>query len=149
MAMYTSLVLVITRSPLTWISAVSASTLSPRVAFRPSTVTRPAAISSSQARRDPIPAAASTFCSLCTSSLGIRDLIHVVGQERGQRRQLVDAVEPQLLQEQRGRPVQERAAVRLAAALLDETPCEQGTHDAVAVHAPDGRDPASRDGLLI
>src|SRR3712207_3748377 len=96
---------------------------------------------SSQARRDPTPAAASTFWSRSMSVLGIGYLIHVVRQEGCERRQLVQAVQPELLQEQRRRAVQERAAVRFAAALLDQTTGEQGTHHAVAVDAADRRDP--------
>src|SRR5213592_2972135 len=107
-------------------TAVAESTLSPSVARRPSTVTRPAAINSSHARREPTPAVASTFCRrspaalVAPSALGIGDLVHVVRQERRQRRQLLHAVEPQLLQEQDGGAVQERPAVGFAAALLDQ-----------------------------
>ena len=50
------------RSPSTWITAAAGSTLSPSCATRPSTVTRRRKIRSSQARREPTPAAASTFC---------------------------------------------------------------------------------------
>src|SRR5204862_1872405 len=59
-------------------------------------------------------------------------------------RQLVHAVEPQLLQEQDGGAVQERPAVGFAAALLDQATRCQRAHHAVTVHAADGRDPGTR-----
>src|SRR6266508_3390024 len=146
-ARYTSLGLVATRSPSTEISAASGSTLSPSVATCPSTVTRPAAISSSQARREPTPAAASTFCS--RSGLGISDLVHVVGQERCERRKLVEAVQAELFQEQRGGPVQERPGLRLAAALLDQPAADQRAYHAVAVDAANRRDARPGHRLLV
>src|SRR5262245_28073937 len=100
---------VTTRSPSTRITAVLGSARFPNEARRPSTVTRPAAMSSSQARREPTPAAARIFCSRCSptseESGGTLDLIDVLGQILGQRRQFVDAVDPQLLEEELGRPV--------------------------------------------
>ena len=48
------------------------------------------------------------------------NLFDVVGQERRQGRELVDRVETELLQEQRGGAVEEGAGFRLGAALLDE-----------------------------
>src|SRR5690242_19014671 len=156
--MYTKRVSVTTRCPLMWITAVAGSTLSPRLATLPLTVTMPSAMKPSHVLRDPSPALASTFCSRSrragsgvapsggskaewvnsgwvnsVSALGIGNLIHVVGEERGERGQLFDAVQAQLLQEQDGRPVQERAAIRPAAALLVQAPGDQRADHAVAV----------------
>src|SRR5262249_16389679 len=121
---------------------------------RPSTVTRPAAISSSQARRDPTPAAARIFCSrmlasalaalapspgCVRSSLGKIELIDVVRQERRDRRQVGHAVDAKLLEEEAGGAVQVRAALGLGAAFLDEPPRNQRLDDAVAVDPANGR----------
>ena len=40
------------------------------------------------------------------SAWGIEHFFHIVGQERGERRQLVDRVDPEFLQEQRRRAIQ-------------------------------------------
>ena len=71
-------------------TAVAGSTRTPisRIG-RPSTSTRPAAISSSQARRLPTPAAARTFCRRTPDSAGTVDVLDV-GEERRERRQLVE-----------------------------------------------------------
>src|SRR5690606_36305468 len=69
-ARYSRSGLVTTRSPSTWITAVAGSTLSPRVATTPSTLTRRTAIISSQARRDPTPAAAKAFCNRTSRPVG-------------------------------------------------------------------------------
>src|SRR4051794_2521003 len=129
--------------------AVSASTLSPSDARLPSIVTRPAAISSSQARREPIPADARTFWRRSCSRLGISYLIHVVWEEGCERRQLIDTVQAEFLQEQRRRPVEERTAVRLAATFFDQAPRQQGTHHAVTVDTPDRRDARAGGRLLV
>src|SRR3712207_8049919 len=126
------------RSPLTMMTAVAGSARSPRRAIRPSTVTLPRAMSVSQARREPTPATARTFCRRSAPSvsagLGIAgDLFHVVRQERGQRGKLGDRVQAEFLQEQGGRLVEVRAGLRLDTALLDEAPGNQRTHHAVTV----------------
>src|SRR5256885_15694854 len=133
--------------PSSGITTLAGSTLSPSVAVCPSTVTRPAAMSSSQARREPTPAAARTFCRR-SSVVGIGDLVRVVGQERRERRQFLDAVQAELLQEQGRGAVQERAALRLAAALLDKAAGCQRADDAVAVHPPDRRNAGAGHRLL-
>src|SRR5690348_14786838 len=154
-----------------WITAVAGSTLSPSVATLPSTVTMPSAMNPSHSRRDPRPALASTFCSRSTraggggasgagskaeagksvsdSALGIGNLVYVVGEEGSKRRQLVDAVQAQLLQEQRGRPVEERAALRLAATLFDQAARHERANHPVAVHAPDRGNPRAGHRLLV
>src|SRR5580704_2529229 len=127
----------------------------------PSTLTRPSSISSSQARREPTPAAARTFCSRTPSSLGSRsgvarrsivplltviqlaglDLVFDIcgaGQQRSQVRQFVQALEAHPLQEVPGGAVQQRTGLVLGAALLHQTTGQQGPHHAVAVDAADG-----------
>src|ERR1700760_3026440 len=109
------------RAPSTRISAVEGSTLSPSWAIRPLTVTRLRKIRSSQARRDPTPAAASTFWRRsAVSACGIEHFFHVVGQKWGERRQLFDRVEAELLEEERGRAIQVCPGFAFRAALLDE-----------------------------
>src|SRR3954466_1162914 len=103
---------------------------------------------SSQARREPTPAAASTFWRRsAVSAWGIEYFFHIVGQERGKRGQLVDRVDPELLQEQRRRTVQVGTRLALDAALLDQSARGKRTHDPVAVDAADGRDPRPGHGL--
>src|SRR5690242_16693005 len=126
-----------------WITAVDGSTLSPSVATLPSMVTIPSAMNPSHSRSDPRPALASTFWrrSTCAggggasgagskaeaanSALGIGNLVYVVGEEWSERRQLLHTVQAQLLQEQRGGPVEERAALRLTATLFDQAACHE------------------------
>src|SRR3954451_10906459 len=139
-----------TRWPSTLISAVAGSTLSPSFATLPFTVTRRRKIRSSQARRDPTPAAASTFWRRsAVSACGIEYFFHVVGQERGQRRQLVNRVDAEFLEEQRGGAIQVCAGLALDTAFLDEAAGHKRTHDPIDVHPADGRDPRPRHRLLV
>ena len=123
------------RSPSTRMTAVAGSTRTPiSRTIAPSTSTRPAAISSSHARRladagrgehllqpDPLRA----------SSVGHQFNLRVrlnrypssrCPEDRRQRGQFVQRAQPEPLQEVAGRPVEERSALRVRPALLDQAP---------------------------
>ena len=146
-------------------AAPRGSTFSPRTAGRPSTVTRPAATSSSAPRRDATPAAART---LEMRSAGTGQALAVDGGRRGrrrrrrpgrsvavavrsvdeprghvevERRQVLEARHAEPLEELEARAVQDRAARRLGAALLDdEAAVEQRPDRVVRVDAADPLD---------
>src|SRR5580698_8058490 len=93
------------------------STRAPSRAVRPLTWTRPAEISSSQARRLPKPAAASTFCNRipCAADSGSvsanRGIVvedRMVGQVVGDLGQLLEGGEPEAVEEVVGGRVQDR-----------------------------------------
>src|SRR5579875_2596905 len=164
--------------PSTCMTAAAVSTRMPCVRTRlPSTVTRPWSMSSSHARRDPTPAAASTFCRRTPSSFGSRSgfsradmLVHSQSvavrvlwsrpsdvfldlrgarQQGGEVRELVQGLESHALQEVAGGAVQEGARLVLGAAFLHQAPRHKGAHDAVAVDPADGGDLRPADRLTI
>src|SRR5882757_4570315 len=119
------------RSPSTCTMAVSGCTRLPiSRTTTPSTVTRPAAISSSAALRDATPAWASTFCSrtpsgcasVIVTSLTNSQLVDSVdvGQQRGQRRKLRKGVQARPLQEHLGGGEQGALYRRVDARFLHE-----------------------------
>ena len=146
-------------SPSTRMTAVAGSTRVPIAATRrPSTETRPAAISSSQARREPSPAAASTFCSRTPSSVRISaSSCHSSSSSRAARSGSSGASEGSSSSD--CRPIRSRnssevrnrlgAALRLDADLDDQPAGEQGADDAVDVHAADRRHPRARHRLAV
>src|SRR5690242_12730813 len=120
----------------------------------PSTLTRPCSISSSHLRRDPMPAAASTFCSrMPYGRSGLIDVETIQGVEvRQQRReggQVVERLQTHLLEEQLGGAEQPRPALGLRPDLDDQPARQQGADDAVDVNAADGRDARTRHRLPV
>src|SRR5207253_242117 len=115
---------------------------SPSFAVRPPTVTRPASIHVSIARREPSPAAASSFCSRSPRGnasadgagsgffglgCGLGGVLFFNGLRRGlvelqgfrdlfERRQLLEGSQAEIVQELAGRRVKRRAPRRLAVA---------------------------------
>src|SRR3954447_10238024 len=123
--------------------SAAGSTRRPSSATSPLTVTRPPAISSSLARRLATPAAARTFCSFSLNAKRVLELLHDLGagDEVAERRQVVEVVQPQLLQKQRRGAVQQGLArPGVAGHLLDIAAMLEGAHDAVDVDAADGGD---------
>ena len=148
------------------------STFCPIVAGLPSTRTRPAATSASAARRDATPAAARTFWIRSSgigaqpperaaelglgvaSSSGRSSVAALLGQARRhvgiERRQVVEALEPEPLQELERRAVQDRPARRRRAAQLhDEPPMQEAPQRVVRVDAADPLHGRARDGLAV
>ena len=153
-----------TGSPSTCTTAVSGSTRRPisRTTL-PSTLTRPAAMSSSAARRDATPAWASTFCSRTPS--GLSSVVHCplpvfrpasiasMASTSGSRgasggRSSID-VRPS--RSRNSSVVRNSVALRRAvhARLLDEPSRHQGTQHAVAVHTADRRDAGTGHRLAV
>src|SRR5437764_13254900 len=104
------------RTPSTSMRSISTSALSPSVATRPLTVTRPASISSSQVRRLPSPTPARIFCRRSPSLGGIErvgkqplfERFHHLrtGDELPEAREVVERREPEPLEELLRRAVQ-------------------------------------------
>src|SRR5690348_7549844 len=153
--------------PSTSIVAVSGSTTWPSVARRPSTWTRPAAISSSLARRDATPAAARTFWSR-SGGIGLRGRLgwrfrsvrgrvgpgFLVDEPRREldveRRELDERREPEPLEEVEPGPVQKRPAGRLGPPELhDEPSMEERADRVVGIDAADPLDRRLRDRLAV
>src|ERR1700723_297440 len=154
------------RMPSTLITWWSGSTRAPnRRTVCPSTSTRPAPIISSQCLRLPTPASARTFCSRTPPGTSVRlsrsspsgepqsssssslksgsgvlilDVLNVLGQERREVGQVLQAGQAQPLQEIPGGPVQDGAGFGVGAGLLDQAAQHQGAHHAVAVDPADG-----------
>src|SRR3982074_3463418 len=120
------------------------------VTTSPSTITRPAAISSSAARRDATPAWASTFWSRTPSGVGsdIVDRVHF-WQEGGDWRQILQRGQSKALKEQFGGPVEDATGFAVGAGLSDQTTCHQGTDDAVDIHTTYRSDAGPGHGLSI
>src|SRR3954462_3632075 len=97
-------------TPSTSTRSASTSTRRPNSATSPFTRTRPSAMRSSLARRLAIPACARIFCSFSVGTEGVLERLHHLGagDEVAQRGQVVDCVQPQLLEEQAGGPVEHR-----------------------------------------
>src|SRR5437764_11209419 len=96
-----------------------------------------------------MPACARTFCSRSSPSVGIdrvrtepllESLHHVgPGHEVAERREVVDRVQTETLEEQSRRAVHQREArTRITRHLLDEAALLQGAHNTVDVDASDG-----------
>src|SRR4051812_49280750 len=120
-----------TATPSTSTRSVSASTRRPSSATSPFTDTRPSAISSSLARRLAIPAWASTFWSFSVGTQGVLERLHHLRSrhEVAQRRQVVDRVQAELLEEEAGGPVEERLPrPGIAGDLLDVAALLEGAH---------------------
>ena len=81
----------------------------------------------------------------------LEGLDHIgAGHERGDGRQLVEHVEAEALQEQRGGAVEHGLARALVAGhLVDQAPVHQGADHAVDVDAADRRDLGPGEGLLV
>src|SRR5215467_2806853 len=176
-ARYTRSSLAGIRFPSTRITWVFGSTRAPNLrTTSPSTSTRPAPIISSQLRRLPTPAAASTFCSRTPPGTSISESLspgsmpqssvsspglppgvparrrsrrmgtawvlfvaNLVGQERCQFGQLIEAGQAKPLKEVRGSPEQDRAALVIGSCLFDEPAKDERAHDAVAIDAAHSR----------
>src|ERR1700728_3064295 len=139
------------RLPSTLMICCAGSTLAPnRRTIWPSTSTRPSPISSSQCLRLPSPAAASTFCrripsgpsgsirvSVPSSSswLIVLLILDILGQERRELGQLVQAGQAEPLKEIGRGPVQDRAGLRLGRLLLHQPAQREGADHAVTVDA--------------
>src|SRR2546421_6772959 len=127
----------------------------PSSAGSPFTATRPSAISSSDARRLATPAAASTFWSFSVWLLGTQRVLERLhdlgtGHEVAERRQVVERVEAELLQEQQGGAVEDGlAGTGVAGDLLDVPPLLERADDAVDVDASDGGQLGPGDRLLV
>src|SRR5690606_14501498 len=145
--------------PSTLMTTLAGSTRTPWVRTTwPSTSTRPAAISSSQARRLPTPAEASTFWSRTPRSGSFTSPVLVmirpvswarwgagspsrrvdivvdyvgVGQVGRQRRQIVQRRHAQPLEEVRGGAIQRRTGLVIDPGFFDQAASGQRTHDAV------------------
>src|SRR6266567_6382660 len=105
------------RLPSTCTTAVSGSIRRPiSVTTSPSTMTRPAAISSSAARRDATPAWASTFWSRTPFGVGsdIVDRVHF-WQEGSDRGQILQRGQSESLEEQFGGSVENAAGLGVGA----------------------------------
>src|SRR5258708_4964878 len=138
-----------------------------RRTISPSTSTRPSPIISSQCLRLPTPAAASTFCSRIPPGTStsvswpswapwsrprwlmtcVWLVVKVIGKERGELGQRVEAGQPQSLQEVRGRREQDRARPGIGAGLLDQPAQDQEADHAVAADAADGGYPGAANRL--
>ena len=129
---------------------------------RRSTDTRPSPMSTSQARREPMPGGGEHLlqadalvvascgpCGRLRSWARRRRARSSVGQERRERRQLVERAQPEPLEQQVGRAVQRRRAVRVVPGLRDQAAGEQRAHDAVDVDAADRADPRPGDRLAV
>src|SRR5256885_2476425 len=127
------------------------SARSPSLAVRPATQTRPASIQDSISRREPWPAAARSFCSrsprgLAVGSggglfrLGIGGSLPGVGYRRAlelkgsgdflERRQLLQRVQPAIVEQLAGGGLKRRPALRL--------PLAHAVHHDTCVHHLDG-----------
>src|SRR6266545_820424 len=150
MARYTRSSRTLTRTPSTWITAVRGSTRRPNsVTTAPSTLTRPSAISSSAALLDPTPAFASTFCRRTPSDCSdVIDRVHL-GQQRGDRRQILQRGQSDSLKEQFGGAEQESAGLAVRPGLLDQPAGQQGSDHTVHIDPADGRDPLPGNGLPV
>src|SRR4051794_11595712 len=138
-----------TRTPSTWITALTGSTRVPNSRTTlPSTLTRPSAIRSSAARRLATPALDSTFCSRTPSGSDIVDRIHF-GQEGSDGRQVRQGRKPQPLQEQLGRAVKNATSLPVRTGLLDEAPENKRPDHPIHVNPTHSRDPRTRDGLAV
>src|SRR5215475_14466461 len=147
----------------------------------PSTSTRPAPIISSQLRRLPTPAAASTFCSRTPPGTSLSEsrwpgsmpqsssssskaprrvsrragmtavlfVVELIGQERRELGQLVQARQAQALEEVRGRAEQDRSGLVIGARLFDQAAQRQRAHDPIAVDPADSRHLSSADRLTV
>ena len=113
------------------------------------TDTRPSPMSTSQARREPMPAAASTFCrripsgSVMALSSGVgMSVVELVqlGQQRREGGQLLERRQPELLEQQRGGAVERGGGVGVLTRLGDQPAGQQRADDAVDVHPSDGAD---------
>src|SRR5690554_2808479 len=112
----------------------------------PLTSTRPAAIRSSETRREATPAAAISFCNRMPSawapSAGLEDIaledivepVRTIRQQWGDLRKLIDRVDPQLHEHQVGCRVVDGAGLAVGVRLGDEPAAEQGAHHRVDVH---------------
>src|SRR5207237_8301719 len=164
-----------TGTPSTSTESAFRSMRRPRWARSPLTRTLPSTMSSTQARRLPKPRLANIFCrrsplavvgSASRAGFGapkpasaipgraqslLQRLDHLrAGNEVAQRRQLLEAVEPQPLEEQRGRPVQHGlAGAGISCHPLDVPPLGQRPDHAVHVDAPDRRHLGPGDRLLV
>src|SRR5436309_2654444 len=141
----------LTGRPSTAISSPTAAR-SPSLAARPPTVTRPASIQDSISRREPRPAAASSFWSrsafgaggggglgfgggfgICRpdAGLGGRDRLKLEGLgDFFERRQLLERAQPEVVEEFAGSGVQRRPARRFAVADdVDPAPGFERLHD--------------------
>src|SRR5262249_3352776 len=81
--------------------------------------------------------------------LGAVGILDLVGQERREVGQLVQAGQAEALQEVRGRAVEDGAGLVFGARLLAQAAQGQGTHDRVTVDPPHGRDPRAADRLPV
>src|SRR5204863_2405067 len=126
-------------------------------ATSPFTVTRPARISSSTARREPSPVEARNLLSLSGTLVGdqvqagAERLVIVLGQlevrELGKPLLVVDAEHPL---EGVGDPVDDRRTGRVRSPrLLDQPPLQQSGHRRVGAHAADAGDLRSRHRLEV
>src|SRR5580698_5131377 len=135
----------------------------------PSTSTRPSPISSSQCRRLPTPAAASTFCSRTPPGTSIRlsrpssssssgplvlinrilNIFDVLWQEGGEVREFLQAGQAEPLQEIPGRPVENSPRLALGAGLFHQSAERQRAQHTVAVDAADRRHPRPVDRLPV
>src|SRR5690606_29828369 len=99
------------------------------VIVSPLTVTRPWAMSTSEARRDATPAAAMTFCRRSPSvdapvtagspSVEVIEPVRAVIEQRRDLRQLVYRVDAELGEHQVGRPVVDRARLTVGECFRD------------------------------
>src|SRR6266702_1660545 len=184
------------RFPSTLITWVLGSTRAPkRRTISPSTSTRPAPIISSQLRRLPTPAAASTFCNRTPPGTSVSEsrspgstpqsssssasraragcvrgdvgrelpgrrsrmagltrillVVDLVGQERRELGQLVQAGQAEPLQEVPGGAEQDGAGLLVGSRLLDQPAQAQRAHPAVAVDAAHRRHLGPADGLPV
>src|SRR5262245_33808465 len=81
--------------------------------------------------------------------LGAVGILDLVGQERREVGQLVQAGQAEALQEVRGRAVEDGAGLVFGARLLDQAAQGQGTHDRVTVDTPHGRDPRAAERMPV
>src|SRR5699024_6050228 len=128
---------VATSTPSTLITAVSVSTQLPSSSTdSPSTLTRPAAISYSDPRREATPARPNTFCSRTPTCSGDIDLIHVRRHLR-KGRQLRQRGDSQTFQKHSSGDVQCASGLLVGACSLEEAASEQGPYHTVDVHTAD------------
>src|ERR1041385_1343773 len=117
--------------PSTSIVETSGSTFWPIVAGLPSTRTRPAATSASDARREATPASARTFWMRSSGIVVEREQQRaaLLGEARRdirvERRELVEALEAEPFEELEGGAVQDRAAGRVRSRELHDEPAVQ------------------------
>src|SRR5579859_1729942 len=167
------------RFPSTRITWVFGSTRAPNLrTTSPSTSTRPAPIISSQLRRLPTPAAASTFCSRTPPGTsvsesrspgsipqssssrsrrpsrradmpGILFVADVIGQERRELGQVIQAREAESLEEVGRGAEQDRARLVVGSRLLDKPAQDQRAHHAVTVDAAYRGYLGAPDGLPV